>query len=194
MYLLQGDKATYGINIPTSMSEITNEVLTELTKNVILSPHHTLICLVYKTTLFNLASSVRNGLNQDTVSVTPLVAKASDALVNTQLPVKEGSQVMRPIIAPSVLERGYEVFIPTAASINSVIGYIQHDEDLRIQLFQKKYKGNAQTLGVSLTDKIIIEDNNTDIYLLGFKIVGNNDIVATVPLKQEIDDMFYIKS
>ncbi|AXH74482.1 MAG: hypothetical protein KNU04_gp03 [crAssphage sp. isolate ctbg_1] len=194
MYLLQGDKATYGINIPTSMSEITNEVLAELTKNIILSPHHTLICLVYKTTLFNLASSVRNGLNQDTVSVTPLVAKVSDTLVNTQLPVKEESQVMRPIIAPSIIERGYEVFIPTAASINSVMGYIQHDEDLRIQLFQKKYKGNAQTLGVPLTDKIIIEDNNTDIYLLGFKIVGNNDIVATIPLKQEIDDMFYIKN
>lgn len=194
MYLLQGDKANYGINIPTSMSEITNEVLTELTKNIVLSPHHTLICLVYKTTLFNLASSVRNGLNQDTVSVTPLVAKVADAADSTHLPVKGSEATMRPIIAPSVLERGYEVFVPTAASINSVMGYIQHDEDLRIQLFQKKYKGNAQTLGVPLTDKIVIEDNNTDIYLLGFKIVGNNDIVATVPLKQEIDDVFYVKS
>lgn len=197
MYLLKSNKADYAIQLPTSMNEITNKILAELTDNITLKEHYTLVALVYKTTLFNLASQVNGGLKADSINVIPIIAKESVVTVTkdkNHLPVKGHDGLIRPIIAPSAIERGYEVYIPTAASLNSVLGYIQHDNDLRIELFQKKYKGNVESLGVIATDNIVIEDNSQPIYLLGFKIVANNDIVATVPLKQSIKDTYILET
>lgn len=190
MYLLSSDKADYNILVPTSMSDITNEGLKDITKNIKVSEHYSIICLVYKTTLFNLASQVTCQLKADNISVTPILVDATAGLDNNGLPVKGSDGLIRPIIAPSAIERGHEVYVPTAASLNSVLGYIQHDNDLRIELYQKKYKKNVEALGVIPTDKIVIEDNSQSIYLLGFKIVPNSDIIATVPLNQSIADPY----
>lgn len=190
MYFLQSEKATYGINLPTSLDELTPEVLYNLTKDIKLSNNYTLICLAYKTTLFQLASDVNAGLGKDgNINVIPLIAKTD----SVQYPVKE-CIANRPIIAPSVLERGYEVFIPTAASLQAVVGYLQHDNELRVELFQKKYKGNLKDYKGVITDDVVIKDNSTPIYILGFKIVHNNDIVAINPIHQEIEDAFYVNT
>lgn len=193
MYLLQSDKINYGIKLPTSIDEISSEVLQKITKDIELKPYYTLVCLAYRTTLFNLASQVKGKIKEDSIGIIPIVAKvAADAADkdSTNLPVKGSDALIRPIIAPSSIERGYEVNIPTAASFNHVLRYINNDNDLRIELFQKKYVRNLQYEGKELTEENIHVDNSTPVYLLGFKVVANNDIVATVPIHHSIDDVF----
>lgn len=192
MYLLTSPSADYNIGLPTSLDEINNKILNDLTKNVTLSNHYSIICLVYKTTLFKLASKINGGIKDDSISVTPILVRSNNGdRIESPVEVSEHT-LIRPIIAPSSIERGHELFIPTAASLNSVLGYIQRDNNLRINLVQKKYIDNLKSLGcINPNNKMIIEDNSTPIYLLGFKIVGNNDIIATVPLKYNVVDFAY---
>lgn len=198
MYYLNSDKLAYAIKLLTSLEEITAESLLLLTKNVKLAEHYSIICLAYKTSLFKLASNVNGNFGDEVINVVPILAPKvsdvsadADVIDTTHLPVKEMG-LYRPIIAPSIIERGHELYIPTACSIQAVLGYLQKDNDLRIKLFRKEYTGNLKNLGIdNPNDDYITEDNNTNIYLLGFKIVANNDIVAKVPLKQDIDDPAY---
>lgn len=179
MYYLQADKANYGIKFFTSVNEITPEILKEFTKNVKLSDHYVAVCIAYKTSLFNLASEIGNSKNASTVQVIPLIAKHKD----------EELVGMKPIVAPSAIERGHHLFIPTAASMSSVVGYFKKFNDLRIKCFQKKYTGNLNfKLNITPLQDKIVEDNNTPIFVLEFKIIPECDIVAVVPKDNYIKD------
>lgn len=189
MYYLNSDKANYAIKLPTTTKEITPEMLVSLTKDVKVSDHYRIVCLIAKTTLFKLASGVNGHNGDEVINVVPVIVPIASELINS--PVKE-HQLIRPIIAPSVLERGYELFIPTAASMQAVCGYIQKDNDLRVALFQKTYTGNLNNkTDKAFTKEDIIADNNSSIYMLGFKIVATNDIVAQVPFNHKVDDPAY---
>jgi len=186
MYLLKAENATYGINFFTNIDEITPEILERLTSKINLSEYYTVLCNVYKTTLFNLAAEIGgNKSKTSTMSIIPIIAKTTSDKFNI------GD---RPIIAPTSIERGYQVFIPTAASMSSVIGYLKKFNDLRVQLFQKKYTGNilyntsVPSPVDGITDKEVIADNNSSIYILDFKIVANSDIVGTIPTNNTIND------
>lgn len=190
MYYLNSNKADYAIKLPTTLNEITPELLVQLTKNVKVAEHYRIVCLIAKTTLFKLASGVNGHNGDEIINVVPALVPVKSELINS--PVNE-HQLIRPIIAPSVLERGYELFIPTAASMQAVCGYIQKDNDLRVALFQKKYTDNLNNKTTkAFDDKDIILDNNSSIYMLGFKIVAENDIVATVPFNHKVDDPAYM--
>ena len=117
------------------------------------------------------------------------------ALTRFAYPV-EGEHIIgsAPFIAPSSLERGHQVHVPSMASVNKVYSYISNDNDLRIKLFQKKYDGNIKYLGVNdITKEILIEDNNTPIIIIDFKIVPISDIVASSPIKPIINDPFLVR-
>lgn len=186
MYTLKSKNNSIGINLPTSFDEITPEILERITKNVKLSDHYTLVALIYRTSLFKLAAQVVGGKADESISVTPVIAKHSDCVGS---PVKESLTI--PIIAPSVLERAFEVYIPTAASVNKVMSFIQEDNELRVSLFQKKYTGNLEANGITeYTPEFVTQDNNTNVYILGFKAVADNDIIAEIPLHNNIVDPY----
>lgn len=194
MYYLNSDKANYAIYIPESIHEITNDMLDKITKHINIAPHYSLIALLYKTSLFKLASKVNNNVGDDYIKVLPVFVRANYDNCNSRnlSPVEEDKGLIRPIIAPSVIERGYEVYVSTAMSLQSVLGYIQNDYNLRNSLINKTYKGNVLRLGVENPDaKTIAEDNNTNIYMIGFKVVATNDIVAGVPYDYAIYDPAY---
>lgn len=194
MYFLYSEKANNSINLPTSLSEITPTILNNLTKDVNLSEHYSIVALIHKTSLFNIAANVAGGKLAETISIIPVIAKssitatASDAKDCSVAPVK-GQTLLRPIIAPSVIERGFELYIPTAASVNNVCKFINNDESLRRSLYSKTYNGNVIKNGIdNPSAQFIATDNDTKVYILGFKIIANNDIVATVPLKYTLDN------
>lgn len=187
MYLLKAKEANYGINFFTSIDEITPEILKEFTKNVKLSEHYIVVCTAYKTSLFNLASEIGNNKAASTIQVVPLIAKAND----------ESIIGMKPIVAPSSIERGHHLFIPTASSMSSVVGYFKKFNDLRIECFQKRYSGNLDKdvniikgmLDIKTTNREeVIKDNETPIFVLEFKIVPECDIVSIVPKNNDIND------
>lgn len=190
MYILKNPEANGGIRLLTSLTELTQDMLNDITKNITIRPHYNIVLLAYKTSLFNLASA--NGkLDNENISVTPIIAKrASDSA-----PVKgskTASALTTPIIAPSAIERGHEIFIPVAAHINNVIRYINENNDFRISLFQKKYDGNLKANNIVVTDATMLKDNNTKVYCFAFKVIADTDIVAEVPLHQTIEDFSYV--
>lgn len=193
MFFLNSNKADYSILIPTDIKEITKEVLLNLTKDIEVKPNYTLLCLVYKTSLFKLASNIKDVVSGDGIaSVTPLIVKegtTSDVL-SDKLACKE---VFRPIIAPSVIERGYEVFVPCGCSIQSILGYLQHDDNLRIQLFRKNYTENISLTKNEFSNDDIVKDNSKEVLLLSFKIVASLDITATIPINRDIIDFSFIE-
>lgn len=201
MYTLKNPARPNGIKLLTSLDELTSEMLSQITKEVKLKPHYNIILLTYKTSLFNLASTA-GGKMSENISITPILAKSASCDCSDCSNCKDCNSdpvkgtILTPIIAPSAIERGHELFIPIAAHINNVMKYINEDNDFRVSLFQKKYTGNLAAInseGMYL-DKMILADNNTNIYCFAFKIVPDTDIVATVPLHQHIDDYSKIVS
>lgn len=188
MYLLKNPSMDWGINLMTSIDEITPAFLTEITKLIELSKHYTIIALAYKTTLFNL--SANNGsIGKDNIFVTPIIAKTADT-DNSPSPVKKSVGLI-PVIAPSSIERGHEVHINIKAHINNVLKYINTDDSFRISLFQKKYEENVKSMHIIPTPNIVLEDNNTPVYCLSFKIVPNTDIVATNEYDGYVNDITF---
>ena len=197
MYLLKSNKLDYNINLPTTIDEV-KEVIKNVLDDVKLAPHYSVIAIAFKTTLFKLAAQAGGNTQDNSIQVTPIIAKTADADtdVNSNSPLKEQIVVGNvPIIAPSVLERGFHLSLNIGASMAGVMNYLQNDPTLRINLFQKKYDGNVKALGVTTIDggipmnNIIAEDNNTPVYIIAFKIVANNDIVASTPVEYTVDDI-----
>ena len=193
MYYLKSDKADYGINLLTSIDELTPELLNELTKEITLSKHYAIVCIAYRTSLFDMSSTIGGGKRPEMINVIPLIAKVNTD--DTNSPVKGETMIgQSPIIAPTALERGYQVYIPSVATANQVFKYIANDNDLRTKLFQKKYDGNVKYLGLyNAQPEMIIEDNKTKVIILDFKIVPMTDIVGYSPVNYTIEDFALIK-
>ena len=74
MIEIKSDKLSYGIKFPTSIKELTPELLTTITEGVRLPKHYCVIALAFNTKVFDFCTAINS--NKDTnVSVTPIVAK-----------------------------------------------------------------------------------------------------------------------
>lgn len=173
MIRIKSEKTVYGINFPTSVDEITPEILNEITKRVSLPNNYCIVMLAYKTRLFDFVASM-NSKKDISLSVVPVMAKISDEdgeLINSHV----GDRI---IIERSCLERGVHVQLPTMISTANVRNYFSSDPNLSKAIIRGEYSSD-------------IKDAN--IIIVEFKIVPINDISASIPKGEEPIDPFLFK-
>ena len=93
MIEIKSAKMSYGINFPTSVKELTPEVLETITNGVKLPKHYCIIALAFDTKVFDFCAAINSSRNTN-VAVTPILAKiaqedskeinASEMVKNTQ--------------------------------------------------------------------------------------------------------------
>lgn len=173
MITLKSDRLSYGINLPTSVDEITKEVLAEITAHINLPKYYAVIALCKQVNLaqFLLATSGNKKANVR-VSVTPVLAKIGDEAAK-EINAEAGKRV---VIAVSDLERGDHLHLNTMITDNNVREYLDSDESLRRDIFAgTKFK-------------------NENVYIVEFKIVPVNAIHGCITATRKMgNDPFLVK-
>lgn len=167
MITIKADDEIYGINFPTSLDEITPEILTKLTANINLPKNYCVIALAFNTKLFDFVAMV-NGRKDTNVGVIPIMAKISDedsAMINS-------STGDRLIIYRSNLERGVHVNVNTVISSANAQSYFKRNPTLVKDIMMDKLHGAAK------------------VYILEFKIIPINDISAAIKKDVTVIDSF----
>ncbi len=197
MYLIKSKNRKDGINIPTNLKEFTPAILKHLTEGIIVHPHYSIVMLARKMSLFDIAT-ITNKKNQSAdITVIPIIAKTNN--VDDNMVIEVGTI---PIITSNDIEFGTHLRIPTIISAGYVIKYVDSDKDLRMEFMNKTYKGNYEltnkhsVLDVITEEEIkqrIIADNNTDVFVVEFKMVPNNSFKGSYPINHKIIDPFEYK-
>ena len=184
MLKIKSEKKSYGINFPTSLNEITPEILTELTANVKLPKHHCIVALCFNTKVFEFFAAMNSQRSTD-VAVTPLLAKMHDKDIATSN-AAVGDKL---IIDRSSLERGVHLNIPTLISSNNAHHYFKEDPELSRAMMTR----NSETLILdSKTNKSLVAGNSPRIIVLEFKIVPVVSISASINPNESVIDPFKI--
>lgn len=191
MFILKSKNQNFGIALPTSIDEFTNDMLREATKHIELAPNYAIVAIHRKLTLFDLALTMTNNKHENRAVVIPVIAKANipedvDWGRNTEI----GDRVL---ISPMQLERGLYVSSPVGNGLTNVANYIANDDELKKELISKTYKGNIiakGNIGDADDAEIVKYDNQTRIIVTEFKIVPITDIYATANPKIKVEDPF----
>lgn len=163
----------FGINFPTSVNEITPEVLNTITAGVKLPKHYCIVAMVFQPKLFEFISAIKNKINTN-VNVTPILAKVAEGC-EEELNGNIGDKL---IIDRSSLERAVHLNLPIMINSTNAANYINDDKELIKSITAGEFNSN----GVS--PKIIV---------LEFKIVPINCVSAAVNKQQKVIDPFVIK-
>ena len=175
MIQIKSEKKSYGINFPTSISEITPEVLAAITEHVRLPKHYCVIALCFKTRLFDFVVAM-NSKKEHSVSVVPIMAKISEEdskEINSTISNKV-------ILSRSALEMGTHLNLPVIISTDNARNYFASDEALTKSIITKS---NDIFKDKTIKDNIIV---------LEFKIVPISDIKASIPAVCDNVDPFII--
>lgn len=181
MIEIKSEKMNYGIKFPTSINEITPEVLETITDSVKLPKHYCIVALVFNTTLFNFCAAMNS--NKDTnLLVTPLLAKISKE-DSDELNANVGDRI---IIDRSSLERGSHIHLKTAISSVSAKNFFIDNSDIIKQILTKH------------EDKVIAGNyisngKSPNIIVLEFKICPVCDINASVAMDVKTIDPFLVR-
>lgn len=176
MIQIKSEKKSYGINFPTSIDELTPEVLTSITEQVKLPKHYCIIALCFKTRLFDFVVAM-NSKKEHSISVVPILAKISEedaAETNASISNKV-------IVSRSSLEMGTHISLPVIISTDNTRNYLASDESLTKSIITRS---NPIFKDMTKSDNIIV---------LEFKIIPVSDIKATVPCEANGIDPFVIR-
>ena len=173
MITIKSEKKSYGINFPTSINELTPEILDEITKQVKLPKHYCIVALCFKTRLFDFVVAM-NSKKEQAVAIVPLLAK-----INEEDKVDANANVSdRIILSRSALEMGTHISLPVIISTDNARKYFSSDEELTKSIISRR---NPIFLDMTKKDNIIV---------LEFKIIPVSDIKATVPIDDKGFDPF----
>lgn len=184
MIEIKSAKMSYGINFPTSVKELTPEVLETITNGVKLPKHYCIIALAFDTKVFDFCAAINSSRNTN-VAVTPILAKIAQE-DSKEINASVGDKI---IMDRSSLERGVHINLKTVISYNAARNYFNSDPDLTKAIMTKN------------DDKIIIDKTATrkltaakspNIIILEFKICPVNDIAAAIPMDYQSIDPFLI--
>lgn len=181
MIEIKSEKMNYGIKFPTSINEITPEILETITANVKLPKHYCIVALVFNTNLFTFCAAMNS--NKDTnLFVTPLLAKISEEDSN-EANANIGDRI---IIDRSSLERGSHIHLKTAISSTSAKNFFIDNPNIMKQILTKH------------EDKVIVGDyiNNSkspNIIVVEFKICPICDITASIKVDAKPIDPFLVQ-
>lgn len=173
MITIKSAKKNYGINFPTSVSEITPDVLKAITLDVKLPKHYCIIALAFETKVFDFCAAINSNKNTN-VAVTPILAKISDE-DSKDVNALVGDRV---IMERSCLERGVHLNLKTSISSTAARKYFNSDPDLAKAILMK----NTEGIIIDHTiNKSLQSTNSPKIIVLEFKICPVNDIAAAIP-------------
>lgn len=178
MLKIENDVRSYGINIPTSLEEITPAYFENLLKNVKLAKNYCIVALCNAETLFSCVSNYKNKTNGMNI-VVPLIAKTNgyDAEV--------GDRVM---IEPSSLERALHLNVPNnVIGYNFVGNYCIEDTKLTEAILKGTFFNNGKYTGVEQAKLTA-----PNCYFVEFKIVPFVDIKATYSMKDNFDCIYKV--
>lgn len=163
MITLKHEKVKRVINVPTSVNEITPEVLENLSQNVILSKHHILVALCWKVGFGDIFFN--KGKNSDkSAQVIPLAAKLSipEDMQKDYEWLHVGQKI---ILTRSAIEMGVHVHIPNSASVNSISSWAE-------EASQAENPG-SKGININVLPK-------GQFILIEFKVVNLSDITGSI--------------
>lgn len=147
---VNGKRGKHVISLPTSLKEITSDYLLEVTKDVALPEHYSLIGVCYREKLSTIIMNARQNKNM-TTAVVPVFIKSGTEDFTLALSAE------KIIVSSSQLSLGYHVTCPkNNININNFVSYIEGDG----YAYQNAIKANEY------------------VYFLEFKIIPNSDIVG----------------
>ena len=173
MITIKSKKKNYGINFPTSVSEITPDVLKAITESVKLPKHYCIVALAFETKVFDFCAAMNSNKNTN-VAVTPVLAKISDE-DSKDVNALIGDKI---IMERSCLERGVHLNLKTSISSIAARNYFNSDPDLAKAIIMKNTEGIIIDPNLN---KSLQSSNSPKIIVLEFKICPVNDIAAAIP-------------
>lgn len=172
MLEIKSNKQSYGIKFPTSINEITPEVLKSITDHVKLPKHYCIVALCFRTDLFNFVTTIKSNKGSE-VGVVSLLAKIHEEdTKSTDWNVGD-----RLIVDRSSIERGYHLNIPISINSGNAAAYLKNDEELRKDIMSGKYSEDSK---------------NKNIYIVEFKIIPVNDIASAIPMNVNVIDPYKV--
>lgn len=139
MLKIKSDLKLYGINIPTDISEITEEYFNKLLNDVKLPDNYVMIALCYNDRLFTCVNAIKEGL-KGTANVVPLLAHKADNIKNLNI-----GDIL--IVDASAVSRGVHFSHPKNCISYAGVGkYCSDDNDLYNAILKGKFNDNKTTL------------------------------------------------
>lgn len=165
MLTIKSNKSSFGIKFPTDVSEVTADVLNEITKNVKLPKHYCIIAMCYKTKVFDFVASLKKNVGP-TIQMTPLLAKVYyEDIADNNPDLKIGDRV---IIERASIERGTHLHLPTMVTVANASKYFAKDEELSSAIVKGQYNYGNELI------------TKPEIVILEFKILPVGEIHAAI--------------
>lgn len=174
MITLKNEKLDRKINVPTTMNDITPEILKKLTVNVTLPENRVLVALCWKVNFGDVFFN--NKKQNNSAVVVPVCAKLnlSDDVKDSYKFLEVGKKV---VLTRSALEMGVHVHIPNSASMQSI-------EKWASDATQAQFPGSK-----SISINVLPEGK---FILIEFKIVSAADISGVIESDILPEDPFVV--
>lgn len=152
-YDVNGTKGKFSLNLPSNLSDITNEYLAGIGATINVADNYTLIALCYREKLSTLILSVRQNKKDISAAVVPIKVKSGNTDNTFINNISIGDKI---VVSPSQLSLGHHVVSPrNVLTIENILAIVDGDDDL--------YKDTL---------------NSEYVYFVELKLIPNCDIVG----------------
>lgn len=159
-----GKNGAFNIALPTNLSEITNDYLYDVTKDIIIADDYSLICICYRETLSSVIFANNTKKGKITTGVVPIFVKHGNTGNTYIRSIDCGDKL---VIAPSDIAMGHHVVAPkNKITIDNILYCTEGDN----KIYQESLKFAKPC------------------YFLEFKIVPNCNIHASYKNSNEVDN------
>lgn len=125
---VNGTQGAFTLNLPTTLSDITEEYITNVTSHIEVDANYTAIGIVFREKLSTLVLASRKNKKNSDIAAIPIFVKAgkTDSELINKLNVGE-----KLIIAPSDIMLGHHLSAPTnLLTINNILNIIEGDTEI----------------------------------------------------------------
>ena len=125
---VNGTQGAFTLNLPTTLSDITEEYITNVTSHIEVDANYTAIGIVFREKLSTLVLASRKNKKNSDIAAIPIFVKAgkTDSKLINKLNVGE-----KLIIAPSDIMLGHHLSAPTnLLTINNILNIIEGDTEI----------------------------------------------------------------
>ena len=171
-FLVQGKRVDFNFHFPTSLDEIDADYLFDVTRNVEIAEHHSLVAIVYHEKLFNIIVSRKRKDKNLTAGVVPIFIRAGK---NDSDFIKTADCKDKLIIPSTSLSLAHHVAAPkNVLSLDYFIRAIDSDANLA-----RRYDNNY---------------GNEECFFVEFKIIPNNEIKGIYKAAPDVDSKKYVET
>lgn len=171
-FIVRTATAEIDFNFPTTLEELSDDYLKQVTESIIVAPNYSLIGLVYHERLANLIITCKNKRKNTSIGVNPIFIKSGGGDNSV---VDNANLKQRLLIANTQIQLGHHCATPNNKLTLDYFSYVINNSEDK-DLYQK-----------ALSDK-----DQTEILFIEFKIVPNCDIIALYNKPNKVDNP-YIK-